>query len=110
MFRIALLTTLVLGFLNAASALDLTLPKSDLVKSSPTQGRYQIIMSPHNARDTFLLDSETGRVWQLTIFTFLNGEPGVWDLMPRIDTPEDHAKVVNDYGRKPPQAATKKSP
>jgi hypothetical protein len=64
-------------------------------------GRYQILMSPHNARDTFLLDTETGRVWQLTVLTFLNDDPAVWELMPRIDGPDDYNKVVNDHGRKP---------
>jgi hypothetical protein len=48
-------------------------------------------MSPHGARDTFLLNTETGRVWQLTVFTFLNGEPVVWNAMPRIDNDNDYA-------------------
>jgi hypothetical protein len=110
MLRITLLTALFLGLLDAANAQDLTLPKSDLLKSPPTQGRYQIVMSPHVARDTFLLDTETGRVWQLTAFMFLNGEPAVWNLMPRIDNLEDHQRVVNDHGRKSPPATAKKLP
>jgi hypothetical protein len=101
MFRAALLAIVVLGFFNTVAAQT---PKSDQLKTEvPPQGagRYQIVMSPHAARYTFLLDTETGRVWQLTAFTFLNGDPSVWDLMPRIDNFEDYEKVVHDRGRKP---------
>jgi hypothetical protein len=31
----------------------------------PTNGRYQILMSTILAKDTFLLDTVTGKVWQL---------------------------------------------
>ena len=105
MFRITLLTTLVFGLLDTASAQDLSHPKSNLLKSPPTQGRYQIVMSPHNARDTFLLDSETRQVWQLTVLNFVNGDPAVWSLMPRIDAIADEAKVVEERGRKPRTAS-----
>jgi hypothetical protein len=57
-------------------------------------------MSPHNARDTFLIDTETGRIWQLTVFSFLNDEPAVWNVMPRIDNDDDRAKIIADYGKK----------
>jgi hypothetical protein len=100
MFRSALLVIFVFGFLNIAAAQT---PKSDLLKTAPSlsgQGRYQIVTSPHNARDTFLLDTETGRVWQLTVFSFLNDDPVVWNLMPRIDTPDDYGAVIKDHGRK----------
>jgi hypothetical protein len=108
MFRSTLFAGLVIGSINFAAAQT---PKSDMLKTispTPTLGRYQIVMSPHNARDTFLLDTETGRVWQLTVMTYLNGEPAVWDLMPRIDTTEDHDKVVGDYGPKAPTASGKR--
>jgi hypothetical protein len=79
----------------------LDLPKSDRqATTSSQQGRYQIIISPHAARDTFLLDTETGRVWQMTIFGFLNDEPVVWNAMPRIDNHDDYTKIVNEHGRK----------
>jgi hypothetical protein len=78
-------------------------------KPAPASGRYQILMSPHNARDTFLLDTETGRVWQLAVFSFLNDDPAVWDLMPRIDGPDDYDKVVKEHGRKPRPAAPPQS-
>ena len=83
-------TVLAAGFvlgLSTGLATSQT-PKSDQLKpniSPGPQGRYQIVMSPHNARDTFLLDTETGRVWQLTVFSFLADDPSVWNLMPRSD-------------------------
>lgn len=77
-----------------------TVAAAQAPKPVASQGRYQIVISPHNARDTFLLDTETGRVWQLAVLSYLKGEPAVWDLMPRIDTPEDRDKVVSDFGRK----------
>jgi len=108
--KIALLTGVALGL--TAGPLVAQTPKADpLVTKTdqPTnapipQGRYQIVMSPHNARDTFLLDTETGRVWQLTIFSFLNDAPVVWNVMPRIDNDDDYARVVRDHGRKPRQS------
>jgi hypothetical protein len=108
MFRIAFIGALTLGCANCTFT---EAPKTDASpQSSATQNaepspqgaksRYQIVISPHNARDTFLLDTETGRVWQPTVFTFLNNEPTVWKIMPRIDDDDDYDKVVNDYGRK----------
>jgi len=66
------------------------------------QGRYQIVYSPHAARDTFLLDTQTGRVWEVARFTYLNGDPAIWDLMDRIDSESDRAAVNAKYGPKPP--------
>ena len=109
MFKIVLLTGVVLGLPGSAVAqapkTDLIVPKTDpTVKALIPHGRYQIVMSPHNARDTFLLDTETGQVWQLTVFGFLNDEPVVWHAIPRIDNDDDFAKVVRDHGKKPRQS------
>ncbi len=79
----------------------------DQTKSeAPTRpsGRYQIVFSPHSAQSTFLLDTQTGTVWQETEFTFLKGEPTVWNLTPRIDNDDDYAKVVSQFGKKSPPA------
>jgi hypothetical protein len=78
--------------------------KSQGVAPPEPTGRYQIVFSPHAARDTFLLDTQTGKVWQVTQFSFLNDEPVVWNFMPRIDNDVDYMKVVSDFGRKPPPA------
>jgi hypothetical protein len=101
--KIALLTGIVLSL--TGSPVVAQAPKTDQQANAPIpQGRYQIVISPHAARDTFLLDTETGRVWQLTMFSFLNDEPVVWNVMPRIDNDDDYAKVVRDHGRKSRQS------
>lgn len=64
-------------------------------------GRYQIVISPFSERNTYLLDTETGAVWQLQVFNSLNGEPLVWNLMPRVSSDDDMARVVSQFGKKP---------
>jgi hypothetical protein len=79
------------------------------IQSHPT-GRFQIFYSPHGARDTFLLDTQTGRVWQLTSFSYLDGEPVAWDLMTRIDNKEDFQRFIQEHSKVPtdPLALPKK--
>jgi hypothetical protein len=73
--------------------------RSDLFSQQP--GRYQIIVSPHVAKHTFMIDTATGRVWQLVQFNDLKGEPNGWQLMPRVDGDADLFRVVGTYGIKP---------
>lgn len=49
-------------------------------------GRYQIVVNPSVRADTFLLDTQTGRVWRLTRYTNLKGNPEVWLYMDRVDS------------------------
>ncbi len=64
-------------------------------------GRFRIFFSPHARADTFLLDTQTGRVWQLM---GLNGEPTAWTPMTRLDTSEDQAAFARSHGvRRSPQ-------
>jgi hypothetical protein len=49
-------------------------------------GRYQIFFSPHARADAYLVDTETGRLWQKTTYTDLIGEPEVWLPLIRIDS------------------------
>ncbi len=60
---------------------------------SPSQttlapGRYQIVMNPNIARDTFLLDTQTGRVWVETEVTNIDGHPHLWKIEDRVDNQE----------------------
>jgi hypothetical protein len=64
-------------------------------------GRYQIVFSPITTRAIFLLDTQTGRAWQLTAYTDLNGEPLAWKLMFRLDTLADQETFVSQFGFKP---------
>ncbi len=68
---------------------------------SETPPRFQIVFSPHAARDTFLLDTATGRVWQLTSFSYLDGEPVAWDLMTRIDNKDDFGRFIQEHSQTP---------
>ncbi len=54
-------------------------------------GRYQIVFSPHARADSFLLDTQTGTVWQFTKYTNLANEPMAWVVVPRIDNDMDMA-------------------
>jgi hypothetical protein len=111
--KIAPLIGIVLGLLivspvvaQAPKADELVVRKANRPASAPiTHGRYQIVMSPRDARYAFLLDTETGQVWQFEVFTevfsFLNDDPVVWDTMPRIDIDNNYPNVVNHHGRKP---------
>ena len=77
------------------------LPRLNNTAVPPPQGRYQILFSPFTERNMFLLDSETGEVWQLQAFNSLIGEPLVWNIMPRVNNDDDMARVVSQFGKKP---------
>lgn len=47
--------------------------------------RYQIVFNPNVRADTFLLDTEKGKVWQLVKFGSLEGQPTAWESMDIID-------------------------
>ena len=65
-------------------------------------GRYQIVQSPVNGQSVFLLDTITGKVWQLSRFVRLNTEPGAWQYMYRLDDEADIQAFAKFYGNKPP--------
>lgn len=109
--KIALLTGTFLSLIGGSVVAqdhpktDQLVPKTYEPASVPIpQGHYQIIISPHAARDTFLLDTETGRVWVLRAFVFLNDDPVAWVPIPRIDNDDDYAKFVREHGKKPSQS------
>jgi hypothetical protein len=77
--------------------------RSDLFSQPP--GRYQIVMSSVVARNTFLLDTATGKVWQLIEYTDLVGNPTAWKPMFRLDLPSDRDGLVREYGFKPKEPA-----
>ena len=67
-------------------------------------GRFRIVFSPHARADTFLLDTQTGRVWQLM---GLNGEPTAWAPMTRLDNSQDQAAFARAHGvKRSPQIPT----
>jgi hypothetical protein len=62
-----------------------------IVTQSPPQGRFQIVFGPFARADAFMLDTQTGQVWQLTKYTDMQGEPLVWTRMPRLDSADEIA-------------------
>jgi hypothetical protein len=97
-----------------AAALSALLGTAALAQQAPTPsqvqtsgGRYQIIFSPRTERATFMLDTQTGRVWQVINYSYLTGDPTVWVLMDQVNTPADEDKLDAKYPRKPPATAAK---
>lgn len=77
------------------------IPKHQNVPPAAQSGqRYQIVFSPHAARDTFMIDTATGQVWQLTKYMFLNSEPSAWEHMDRIDSDDAYRRFVAAWGKK----------
>jgi hypothetical protein len=56
---------------------------------SGTNGRYQIVMNPEFARNTFLLDTQTGKIWQLTQFSDLEDDPMAWLAQTKLDSDQE---------------------
>lgn len=48
-------------------------------------GRYQIIINPNARADTFLLDTENGRIWKPLGISDIPGQPVVWKFQDRVD-------------------------
>lgn len=55
------------------------------VVSGPVPPRYQIVFSPHLRADTFLLDTQKGRVWVMAKFSDIAGQPSAFDEVDVID-------------------------
>jgi hypothetical protein len=48
-------------------------------------GRYELVINPNVRADTFLLDTETGKIWVNTEYTDLVGSPSAWTYQDRVD-------------------------
>ncbi len=82
----------------AANAQD----KKPANRSSDQSGRYVIVISPTTNTGTYLLDTETGKVWLLVQYNRAEGEPIVWKFMDRLDTPVQFNEWVSQQRLKPP--------
>ncbi|HEY5804839.1 MAG TPA: hypothetical protein VIT90_14195 [Lysobacter sp.] len=56
----------------------------------PTQpvsntARYQIVFNPHNAAVTYLVDTQKGKVWELTKFTDMYTQPTAFNGIDVLD-------------------------
>jgi hypothetical protein len=91
----------VIGLVYAQTA-RAPLPQPVPQPTVSNSGRYQIIFSPHLRADTFLVDTQTGKVWQKTSYAFLQGEPEAWLNVDRIDTPLEEQIFVAAHAKKVP--------
>lgn len=57
--------------------------------SSNEAKRFQIVFNQNARADTFLLDTQKGKVWQLTKITDVEGQPTVWQPLDVIDPEGD---------------------
>ena len=64
-------------------------PQAATRSGATAEGRFQIVMRDGVRADTFLLDTQEGRVWRLTQLTDIDGQPSVWLPMERIDSADD---------------------
>ncbi len=66
-------------------------------------GRFEIVIDPHVRADTFLLDTQTGKIWRLVKYDDLPGKPVVWRFMDRVDDlPQALRWDAAHSGRQPP--------
>jgi hypothetical protein len=77
-------TPALLALALAAASASPALAQSQV---APTAGRYVMVFSPRAERNTFLLDTATGRTWQLTQFTDAAGQPLAWVPLAKDDGP-----------------------
>jgi len=85
--------TLVIGTVIGSSQT----PKAASSESPFPVNRYQIVNNPNVRAGTFLLDTVTGRVWQLTGFSDLDGDPDAWLIKDRIDNDAQLAAWVSRH-------------
>ena len=57
--------------------------------ASQPAGRFQIIINPNVRADTFLLDTQTGKIWRETEYPDLKDKPTAWEYEERLDTVVD---------------------
>ena len=121
--------------LIAASLLALALagckPSSDSSQPTPPQGstpsmgtpiasheplaRYQVVFGPHARADTFLVDTQKGRIWQLVKFKDIEGEPAAFDEIAVVDESGEIGMSAANFRRqyeseKTPKTQAKKAP
>ncbi len=94
--KLTLAFSLGLALLGIAYA-QTAKPSPPQASTGTTNGRYQIVTSPVTARNTFMLDTQTGKVWQFTQFTDLVDDPTVWLFQPRIDSDQEMARFVQTH-------------
>jgi hypothetical protein len=60
--------------------------QSPVKTEAPATARYQLFANPSARADTFLLDTQTGKLWCHTAISDAVGEPTAWLPEERFDT------------------------
>jgi hypothetical protein len=74
--------------------------RQDAPPAESAVGRYQILYNPNVRADTFLLDTQTGKVWTPTQFSQFKHVPTAWLIQDRID---NDAQLLDWSKRQTPQ-------
>lgn len=61
-----------------------------------SQPRYQFVSNPQMT-DTYLLDNQKGRIWELTTSSEVPGHPEVWEEMAIIDNHGEIGMTSSEY-------------
>lgn len=85
-------------------------PASDTPASAAAAAqpqRYQLFFSPHARADTFLVDTQKGRVWVLTKYVDFASEPSAFDEVEIVDSTGEVGMKFSEFMRiySSPQAA-----
>ncbi|MGA2752189.1 MAG: hypothetical protein ABSE53_00370 [Terracidiphilus sp.] len=72
--------------------------------------RFQIFINPNVRADTFLLDTETGRVWSPVVYTDLENGPQVWQIHDRVDSQSELYDWIERHRAKPKAVQPTASP
>ena len=81
---IALSTLFVLALFIVARLAAQSAQSAARPVSNPN-GRFQIVMRDGARADTFLLDTETGKVWSRRQYPDVQGKPDVWVYEEKLD-------------------------
>jgi hypothetical protein len=64
--------------LSVASMSGAAAQTANTTTDSPATGRFQIVMSRLNSQNIFMIDTATGRIWQLAQDNTRQGDPSAW--------------------------------
>jgi hypothetical protein len=79
---------IIVGAVIASTVVGQATPKLPPVATT-VSGRYQIVINPNIRADTFLLDTQSGKVWIPVVCSNCNGEPSRWMYMDRVDNEKE---------------------
>lgn len=94
-----------------AAMLALMIPSVSYAQATPASatGRYIIVQGTLAGQITILLDTSTGKSWQMARISDSSGHPGVWIPMARMDNQEERSWFGQHYPTAPNQPSEAKN-